>query len=283
MMLVKYIQETSYSHYGADSLFYQLCTIVLPPIIRPLTHLEREESSTPSSGGAVVASHPPPPVEQSTESTQRPTSQRYSQYQARRSSVAESIIHDQFSKSLDWMYSGKVRLKIVDSTIVIATDVAVMLTFGTVFPPLAVVGCITLLIRTYLEQLAIGRLFSLSLVQHKLIHVIKALNDECQGVSQLLITGLSSLAFIVTLFWAGFLFDIHGDEAGFRNSIWIIPLLPVLAFLLPFIDKVVNYIFPKKTEIMEGGIRSINQETSGHNIEMLITGQSTSNPMNASD
>lgn len=136
---------------------------------------------------------------------------------------------------------------IVGSAIVSATDWAVLLTFGALFPPLAVVGAVSLVVRSVCEQLSIGRFLSLSRsltasslspspqerdMERFLTNCVRALNEECRGVSQLLFRGLRAFAVVVALFWAGFAFDVLGDTAGFTQSVWVVPVLPALVLLL---------------------------------------------------
>jgi hypothetical protein len=113
--------------------------------------------------------------------------------------------------------------------------IALLLTFGTVFPPLAVVICFGIFRDIYFSQLLMGRL-ALRLRTEN-IPWIKALDNECKGVSDSLYSSIHLLTVFVVFFYAFFIFDIYGDETGFKRAIWapiIMIALPLLAMALPW-------------------------------------------------
>jgi hypothetical protein len=113
-------------------------------------------------------------------------------------------------------------------TTILVGDVAILLTFGSIFPPLAVVVGLSLVGNSMLSQLVIGRflvigqnLHSSSILQ-KYIDVIKR---ETAAVGSLIALALAPITVLATLFWSFFLFDIIGDEIGATKALWVVLVL----------------------------------------------------------
>ena len=108
------------------------------------------------------------------------------------------------------------------------TDIAIMLTFGAVFPPLAIVGCISVIITTYFTQLQLGRVVVLARTQDYLQEYLDRIISECSSVRGLLVHSLKSLSVLLAAFWSLFLFDAWGDKNGLLESIWVIIFMPTI-------------------------------------------------------
>lgn len=63
-------------------------------------------------------------------------------------------------------------------------DIAVLITFGAVFPPLALVTCLAIIGTTVKDQLLIGRFIRLAESQHYLLPYIKIITKQCFGLSK---------------------------------------------------------------------------------------------------
>jgi hypothetical protein len=91
-------------------------------------------------------------------------------------------------------------------------------------------------------QLTLGRIIRLSKKQPHLKKLVVALNEECVGISKLLMSCLLSLPLLLAVLWSWFLFDIWGDRTGFNPSFVIffcLPTMPVifLPIVFPAIQK----------------------------------------------
>jgi hypothetical protein len=127
--------------------------------------------------------------------------------------------------------------------IIFVTDIAIILMFGTLFPPLAVIGCSAIITQTLFLQLSFGRIVYLSTRQPKLKRLVLTLNEECVGMGKLLMRGLFSLPWLLSLLWSWFLFDILGDQ-------WQKSALIAFAFLPIFPLIVLPCSRPKKQKDM---------------------------------
>jgi hypothetical protein len=117
----------------------------------------------------------------------------------------------------------------------VVAKIALLLTFGTVFPPLAPVLCFGIWRDVYLVQLMIGRL--ICRFRHEGIPWHHALDRECMGVSDILYESIHLLTLIAVFFYGFFIFDIYGDDVGMRRALWapvvmVIAPLTVMAILL---------------------------------------------------
>jgi hypothetical protein len=103
-------------------------------------------------------------------------------------------------------------------------DAAVLMTFGTIFPPMAVVICITIGINSVVTQLMIGRFISLSFCEEQsyLRPLVTFINNECKDIGRLLAVVLPTISFLASSFWAFALFDCLGDQVGLIKASWIV-------------------------------------------------------------
>lgn len=109
--------------------------------------------------------------------------------------------------------------------------IAVFVTFGVVFPPLAAVLCVAFFTETYLNLIIIGRF--LGEIKDPLLYVRfkERLSHECQDCMDLLLVPLVRLVVpFAALFYGLFVFDTYGDTCGFKAAIWA----PVLLVSSPF-------------------------------------------------
>jgi Leucine-rich repeat (LRR) protein len=126
----------------------------------------------------------------------------------------------------------------IDANYVLVTIVAylgVLLTFGFVFPPVAVVMLCAIVSTVYVSRIEVGRFLSDAIADgvHKYTDIIET---ECQGVGSLpkLIQGFRIVAIFSCLFYTPFLFDTLGDSVGIKGCFWVaivVPLLPLLIHL----------------------------------------------------
>jgi MFS family permease len=113
------------------------------------------------------------------------------------------------------------------------TSLALILTMGTVFPPLAVPVAVTMVLTAIFVMLKVGRLLTNASEekQHKYAEIIE---QECANVA----TPTTMQRAFWLILWFGcsfytlFLFDTLGDAVGFYAAYWVlivVPLLPVVS------------------------------------------------------
>jgi hypothetical protein len=118
----------------------------------------------------------------------------------------------------------------------IITYLGILLTFGVVFPPLAVVMCATIWSAHWQTKLILGK-FVHDAQAAGAVHLIERLEQDCRSVVS--IQTLQRVMFLITCicccFYALFLFDTLGDARGAADSYWIflvMALFPIVPYVL---------------------------------------------------
>jgi hypothetical protein len=111
---------------------------------------------------------------------------------------------------------------------------ALLMTFGAVFPPLGFVICFGIYRDTYFTQCLIGRLTLL--LNKNGLPWAKHLDNECKGVAGSLRESIWLITPFVVSFYSFFVFDIYGDDVGFKRAIWSLfsTIAIPLVFSFPF-------------------------------------------------
>jgi hypothetical protein len=116
------------------------------------------------------------------------------------------------------------------------TYLGLLLTFGAVFPPVALALLVTLLAVLYLNKLKVGRFLCQALEQNQLDYV-DAVEAESgrSGFLPVLERAVWMLVTVSCWFYTLFLFDTLGDAVGFAGAYWVLivmPLMPVVLYVL---------------------------------------------------
>ena len=134
----------------------------------------------------------------------------------------------------------------------IVTDICIILTFGSVFPPLGLVGILSLVVSLSYTQCLVGRFltweendgtneinrFETLLkstdtgkeleAQLLRLMILQRVNQECEHLPILLLMSISiGLLVAISTFWSFFQFDIYADKVGTTNSYWVIGVMIV--------------------------------------------------------
>jgi hypothetical protein len=147
--------------------------------------------------------------------------------------------------------------------------VAITVAFGALFPPIAVIGLSSIVVRTGFMQFFFGRLASLSAESAKntgethnvdtdkdqdldegtgrtdidhttestLQQMERKVNGECEMAGRFVYESLMSLPLLILIVWSLFLFDIAGDEVGFFQAIWIVFALGLIGILWSYANR----------------------------------------------
>jgi hypothetical protein len=113
----------------------------------------------------------------------------------------------------------------------LSSFLAIIIVFGGLFPPLAVIGCISVIIMTYCEQLLIGRVLyegnRLGCSWYK-----DKLEADCKDIRPLVNLTFRSTLLIMCLFFAYLLFDTWGDEEGPISALPVTCIMVSTPFIL---------------------------------------------------
>jgi Leucine-rich repeat (LRR) protein len=148
-------------------------------------------------------------------------------------------------------------------TVQVNSYVTIFMTFGTLFPPLAVIGGFSVCVISYFEELSVGRLLTNSR-EAGYSWYEDQIEMECAGVEESSTLTMWSTLFLTCCLYAYIIFDTMGDTRGWMAAL---PLALVM-ILLPFIVFVIRRLFMssllKKTNFVSSGS---NTTTKGEEFE----------------
>jgi hypothetical protein len=140
------------------------------------------------------------------------------------------------------------------------TYLGILLTFGVVFPSLAVAMLVTMLSVAWQGRLEVGRFLCMA-KEIDAAMFADVIEQECQGA----VTTLQlrqSIFFVICFaccFYALFLFDTLGDAVGFQRAYWVLIVLP----LLPLCIYAAMLMFTKPREDVQTHVRKSAEEELG--------------------
>jgi hypothetical protein len=113
------------------------------------------------------------------------------------------------------------------------TYLGILLTFGVVFPPLAVVMCATMLSVAWQTKLSIGRFLHFAREQCA-PQLAEAIDRDCKGAMSLnmLVRSVFLIMCFACCFYALFLFDTLGDAEGLSGAYWVLIVMPLFPAVL---------------------------------------------------
>jgi Leucine-rich repeat (LRR) protein len=116
------------------------------------------------------------------------------------------------------------------------TYLALLLTFGALFPPLAVCCAVAMASVVLTARLEVGRYVSAAVAAERQ-DCLDEVESACTGVAtpQQLRVALYLVLALSCMFYTLFLFDTLGDAVGFAGAFWVlivVPLLPLIAFVV---------------------------------------------------
>jgi hypothetical protein len=128
--------------------------------------------------------------------------------------------------------TGNVFAPILDARqhlITLKTYLALLMTYGAVFPPLAVCFLITMAAMVLFTKLKVGR-FLVNAREANLPGQVAIVEQECAGVGEpgILLRAVCMIAVSAGVFYTLFLFDTLGDQRGLSGAYWVLIVMPLL-------------------------------------------------------
>jgi Leucine-rich repeat (LRR) protein len=160
-------------------------------------------------------------------------------------------------------------------TIQLSSYFAIILVFGTLFPPLAVLGSVSVLSMIFVEVLLLGRvLYESSRAGYDWYK--QRLEDDCGNIRETILVSAQSTLFISCCFFAFLLFDTWGDKNGWRSALPIACCILVPCLLFRLYQMCQSIKFNNSSERRDENAR--NRYISEDQVEMG-TSTSTENPL----
>ena len=110
---------------------------------------------------------------------------------------------------------------------------ALILTFGVMFPPLCVALTVTVLASVYMFRVNVRRFIN-SATEQQRDQIVELLQAECNSVEsmQMLKYSVWVLVTVSCWFYTLFLFDTLGDAVGFEKAYWVLIVMPLMPLVL---------------------------------------------------
>jgi Leucine-rich repeat (LRR) protein len=230
-----------FTYSAPDSWMRRVSLAVLPNILKPppppLAPPLTDVTQSPPA-----ASHPQPQsaaeVAQALETTTpQPAQHRSPQAALQPERPSQQVSANRTSE--DTAVARPRHRYLFDANIYIVTQITylgILVTFGVVFPPLAVAMCVTMLSVAWQGKLLVGR-FLFNARQDGAQYLVDLIEQECKGAVSMEKLRLSLFIIIcyACSFYAMFLFDTLGNAVGVLRAFWLLilmPLLPVLLYVL---------------------------------------------------
>jgi Leucine-rich repeat (LRR) protein len=138
------------------------------------------------------------------------------------------------------LFSNQVIFSKAKLTIQINSYLAIMISFGALFPPLAFLACLTIIIVTLYEEIVLGHILT-KIRANKLIHYEMKINQECYHIEEGINLTLWPTLFVSCCLYSCIIFDTMGDENGWEAAL----PMTIIMFCLPFLLYLVNFLVDK--------------------------------------
>ena len=134
-----------------------------------------------------------------------------------------------------------------------ATFVSILLTYGLVFGPLAVVIFISICIHTIFEQIMVGRLIIIENERglRRPYSYRQIIDKEAEGIAESTTMMVWAIWPFISLFYGFFIFDTQGSEVGWERSLLAAFVMVLTPLILWTIVQIYNIFLSQKILIME--------------------------------
>jgi len=122
------------------------------------------------------------------------------------------------------------------------TQLGILLTFGAIFPPVALAMAVSIASIVYLTRFKMQR-FVQAAVDAQLVGYLQVINTECAGIGtrEQMQLAVKIIVCYCCAFYTLFLFDTLGDAEGFAASAWVLVIFPLSSILVYCACSVYNY------------------------------------------
>lgn len=134
-------------------------------------------------------------------------------------------------------------VRALGTTVNILAQMGILLTFGVIFPPVALAMAVSIASMVYTSRAKAQR-FLLTVVEANRLEYLDVINAECVGVgtAEQMVYSVEILVCFCCAFYALFLFDALGDTEGFSASIWVVIVVPLVPYSILGLSKIITAI-----------------------------------------
>jgi Leucine-rich repeat (LRR) protein len=194
-MLIHYLHKSS----SIDTAFYKIIDNITDPILKLANKIELDNNNSIDDGDLIVSNN----------------------------KLNESLVSNPTKNNrLSLLLFNK------DTFVVgISSNIAILLTFGVVYPPLSIIILLGIFTTSYCAQLSIGRLYR-DCQKNSIYTYLDLLEIQCNGIYYSLKNSILLVFPFSFLFISFFLFDIFGDAIGSSYAFIIMSLVCLIPLAL---------------------------------------------------
>jgi len=249
--LLQYLLFVLYCKSTPGTLLHTMLSAVTLPVLKPIVVGEKSRTDNEHGSGGDSGDISSVMREPDSDSLRNVRSTTNS------TSVASTVVTSVYQPYFD---ANQLLLSLI-------TYLGVLLTFGAVFPPLAVALLLTLYSVLYTTKAKLGRFLTsaLDLNQTQYIHTVE---NECKssGVDTIVKRSVWMLITASCWFYTLFLFDTLGDAVGFGGAYWVLIVVPLRPLVLYVASYFANSIFMHSHPVEVDAVGTSNS-VSGKNAD----------------
>lgn len=144
---------------------------------------------------------------------------------------------------------------------------SIFVTFGVIFPPLAVMICVSVFVQSYFTQLSIGRAVETTPVDSdERRQLLRHVDQDCLNVGVIFKQTVYAVGPSAAFLYSFILFDTYGDTAGGKAALWLAALMFGLGCSLSLAFKLL--VMREPQSIRSVRLYSSSRGSSDNRIEM---------------
>jgi hypothetical protein len=171
------------------------------------------------------------------------------------SSVTSEVVNDSSTSTSKERIQKKFLFSKIQFTVQMNSYLAILVTFGALFPLLAVTACLAIYCVTFYEELSLGRLITqaraLSAAGNDYDRYEKQISEECSSVDESLYFTLWSTLAVACGLYSYILFDTMGDKYGWEQALpmtLIMIFFPLILFVIVVLTRMLIKIRSSRTK-----------------------------------
>ena len=160
--------------------------------------------------------------------------------------------------------------------VTVMTYLGIILTFGAMFPPLAVSLFLTMMVIVWTTNHQVGNFVSTAKAYNQLQYV-ERIEQECKAVGQvpILINAMWMLISVSACFYALFLFDTLGDSVGLHGAYWVLIVMPLMPLCMYSVYTLYQYRSAKRVVNRIKSVKAAREKLDSCTSEIELSSKGT--------
>lgn len=126
---------------------------------------------------------------------------------------------------------------------------SILLTFGVMFPPLAVLTSVAIVMSTHCNHavlMYIAKICDKNSASEVSIYLLSSITRQLKLMPRMLLTPMKSICLCMSAFYSCFLFDLYGGGSGWKSACWLALVMLVMPVVCSLACKTIASVFRGK-------------------------------------